>query len=151
MKNGLIVFIFFVLCTYQAQAKMHCENGVQYAVHPPKRILYFLYTDWCSFCKAMDKQVIKSDRIQQYLKQADYQLVYLNAEDQREILFNQKLYRYKANRGYHELAIHLTNDGGKLSFPSIVILNNKYEVLYQHNQFLNTNELMSILVFYSTD
>jgi thioredoxin-related protein len=94
----------------------------------PRKIMIDVYTDWCGWCKKMDKETFNHPVIAEYINK-NYYPVKLNAESKEEIIFNGNAYKYVAqgSRGYHELAAGLLN--GKMSYPSIAYMNEKMELL----------------------
>ena len=94
----------------------------------PRKIMIDVYTDWCGWCKKMDKETFNHPVIADYINQYYYP-VKLNAESKEEITFNGTTYKFVAQgaRGYHELAAGLLN--GRMSYPSIAYMNEKLELL----------------------
>lgn len=86
------------------------EENMQKEKRP---ILIDLYTDWCGWCKVMDKKTYSNKNVTSYLQQKFY-AVKLNAEGTQSITWNGKTYTT------HEFVIYLT--GGQLSFPTTVII-----------------------------
>ncbi len=82
-------------------------------------ILIDLYTDWCGWCKVMDKKTYTNQQLIKYLNEKFY-VVKFNAERRDAIIWRGKKYGFNANYKTHELAIYLTN--GQLSYPSTIIL-----------------------------
>lgn len=110
-------------------------------------VVIFFHTKWCSYCKAMLKTTFKNAKIQQSLNQSFY-FVTFDAEQKKSFTFKRKDYHYKPSgisTGIHELAEEFATIKGKVSYPTLVVLNNKLEVLYQHDGFLKADELKSIL------
>jgi len=94
----------------------------------PKKIMIDVYTDWCGWCKKMDKETFNHPVIAEYINE-NYYPVKLDAESKNEITFNGTTYKFVAQgaRGYHELAAGLLN--GKMSYPSIAYMNENMELL----------------------
>jgi thioredoxin-related protein len=84
-----------------------------------KPILIDLYTDWCGWCKVMDKKTYARQEVAQYINEHFYP-VKLDAEGRETLTLNGKQYLYNANARIHNLAIYLT--GGQLSFPHTIFL-----------------------------
>jgi Highly conserved protein containing a thioredoxin domain len=82
-------------------------------------ILIDLYTDWCGWCKVMDKKTYSNKNVSAYLKQKFYP-VKLDAEQKKAITWNGKTYDYNSNYKTHNFAVYLTN--GQLSYPTTVII-----------------------------
>jgi thioredoxin-related protein len=82
-------FLFFLCLSFalngtaQAQEQiqwMKFEEAVAANANNPKMILVDVYTDWCGWCKKMDKDTFTDPRVVAHLKKNFY-AVKLNAED----------------------------------------------------------------------
>ena len=94
----------------------------------PRKIMVDVYTDWCGWCKKMDKETFGHPVIASFINE-NYYAVKLNAEGKKEITFNGTTYKFvvQGTRGYHELAAGLLS--GKMSYPSIAYLNEDLQLL----------------------
>ena len=82
-------------------------------------ILVDLYTDWCGWCKVMDKKTYAHKQVSQYLGQKFY-AVKIDAESRQAIEWNGKSYPFNAQYKTNEFALYLTQ--GQLSYPTTVII-----------------------------
>ena len=91
-----------------------------------KKVIIDVYTDWCGWCKHMDKTTFKDSTVAAYINKNMY-AVKLDAESKEEFKFKGHTFRYieSGRKGINELAYSLLN--GKLSYPSIVYLNENFE------------------------
>jgi thioredoxin-related protein len=124
----LFVFLFGIISNYvSAQVEwLTFEEAVAKAKTDPKPIFIDVYTDWCGWCKKMDAATFSEAKVAEML-QNDFYPVKFNAEQQESINFNNHEFKFIANgrKGYNELAVALLD--GKLSYPSVVFLNEKME------------------------
>lgn len=102
----------------------------------PKKIFIDIYTDWCGWCKKMDKETFETTDVAAYLNKHFYP-VKLNAEQREEIKFGGHTFKFVAqgNRGYHELAASLLE--GKMSYPTVVFLNEDIQMLQRIPGYLD--------------
>lgn len=129
------------------------EDAVKQNTKKPKKILIDVYTDWCGWCKVMDKQTFSDPIIIQYVN-ANYYAVKLNAEMREKITFNGEEFNFvlsnpNSNKGYHELAASLLD--GKLSYPSTVVLDEKFNRIGLVPGFLKPNVFDQMIKYYGGD
>lgn len=94
-----------------------------------KGILIDVYTDWCGYCKIMDKHTFTDPEVMAYLSK-NYHLIKFNAEQKEPIEFEGRNYQWKAGgrKGYNTLARDMLE--GQMSYPSIVYYNeNKIKII----------------------
>ncbi len=91
-----------------------------------KKFFVDIYTDWCGWCKRMDRTTYKNPEVVKYLNTYFYP-VKLNAEQKEDIKFNGQTFKWKAGgkNGIHSLAYSLVD--GHLSYPTVVYLTENYE------------------------
>jgi thioredoxin-related protein len=103
------------------------EEAVELNKTAPKKIMVDVYTDWCGWCKKMDKSTFTDPAVAAYLS-ANFYPVKFNAEQKGEVKFGDHTFKFVDNgggRGVHELAYSLLN--GQMGYPAFVYLNEKYE------------------------
>ncbi len=122
------------------------EEAVEANKKVPKKIMVDVYTNWCHWCKVMDKKTFEKKNIADYLNENFYP-VKLNAEQKEDILFNDNTFKYvKGGRsGVHTLAYSLLD--GQMSYPSIVFLNEKFERAMVSAGFKKPKEFMTELEY----
>lgn len=92
--------------------------NVQYA-RETRPILIDVYTNWCGWCKHMDKTTYLQKDVVAYLNDK-YYAVKFDAESTAPITFKGKKFVYNRQYRTHELAIYLTNRN--LQFPHTIFL-----------------------------
>ena len=123
------------------------EEAVEMNKTEPRKFLIDVYTDWCGWCKVMDKKTFTDDKVKAYVNEHFY-AVKLDAEQKEEITFNENKFEYVANagrRGIHTLAYSLLD--GKMSYPSIVYLNEKFERIAIAPGYKTPEQIMTDLEF----
>lgn len=150
MMKNLLIFVFISSFSVFSQQKLKTytfEEIEKLQLEVPKPIVIFIYTNNCKFCFAMKKNTFSNIDIIDTLNNSFYFIV-LNAETKIEICFLGKTFVYKPNgfnTGVHELAIELAELNGKISYPTLTILNKNYEIMRQIDYFVNSKSLQNIL------
>lgn len=113
-----------------------------------KKIFIDVYTDWCGWCKVMDKNTFTNPVIIKYMNEK-YYAVKLNAEMKDTILFNNTTFvnpNPSGARSTHQLASSLLNN--KLSYPSTVYLDENFNMLTQVAGYLKPEAMEPILKYF---
>lgn len=84
-----------------------------------KPVFIDLYTDWCGWCKVMDKKTYSNKNVSAYLADKFY-AAKVNAEARQAISWAGKTYTFNNQYRTHNFAVYLT--GGQLSYPTTVII-----------------------------
>ena len=111
-----------------------------------KKILVDVYTDWCSWCKIMDRETFSDSLVAQYISEHFY-AVKLNAEQKETIRWNGQDYQWIASgkNGVHELARELCD--GQMSYPTFVFLTENHERIRISKGFKDAAAFYPELVF----
>jgi thioredoxin-related protein len=129
MKKLIAALVFvtftFVGNTIQAQEKakikwMSLDQAFAAIKKEPRKILIDVYTDWCGWCKVMDKNTFTDDKVADFVNKK-YYAVKLNAEQAGQITIGEKSYTYP------QIASDLMQ--GKMSYPTIVYLDEKFNMI----------------------
>lgn len=132
--SGIIISALFLLSGSSLLAQevqwMTWEQASQLAAteENPKKIFIDVYTDWCGWCKKMDKDTFQNEEVAAYMTENFY-MVKLDGEGKEPINFKGKTFKYvpSGRRGYHELALALLQ--GRLSYPTVVFLDENFNML----------------------
>ncbi|TKC10625.1 thioredoxin family protein [Pedobacter polaris] len=144
----LLISLLLIISTAKAQQQIYNFNQIDSLQKIKiKKLLVFVYTNWCSYCKAMDEVVFKDKNVVPLLNE-QYYFVKLNAEEKQSFTYQNKQFIFNQTSGYHELAIALANQK-KLIFPSTYILSSNNEIIYQHHEFINASNLSKLLTCFS--
>lgn len=93
-----------------------------------KPLMIDVYTDWCKWCKVMDKQTFPDPAVIAYINEHFY-AVKFDAEQKEPVVLGGQSFAYQSNgrSGTNMLAYSLLQ--GELSFPSIVYMSKDLKIL----------------------
>lgn len=102
------------------------QNGLELQKSSSKKMLVYVYTDWCSYCKKMESGTFSDPELIAFINK-NYIPVKLNAESREVYKLGGYEFKYIQNqgRGYNELAAALLD--GQMGYPSTVFMNEKTE------------------------
>lgn len=121
------------------------EDAIRLNKGNPKKIFVDVYTDWCHWCKVMDKKTFVDPLIIDYMNK-NYYAVKFDGESRDPIQLRGQTYRFGETGGYHELAAHLLR--GKMVYPTYVILDERFDILRPIRGFRRPPELDMILKYF---
>ena len=147
-KLGLIILFMGITSTGFCQLKSRKFEAIDGLQQIQKRkIIVFIHTDWCQFCQRMKSTTFKNQEIIQKLN-SDFYFIDLNAEEKRDISFNNQVFKYKPsgnNVGINELAVQLGTINNQIVYPVLCVLNDKNEIILQYSNYLNATDFKLIL------
>ncbi len=152
MRYILIFLLFFSWsATSNAQGRIEwmsieeAEALVKTADNP-KKVFIDVYTDWCGWCKKMDKVTFNNPEVSDYMN-ANFYMVKFNAESKDDVFVKGTTFSFvpSGRRGYHELAVALTQ--GKLSYPTVVFLDPELNMITPLPGFRTAQPFLQVAKF----
>ncbi len=150
-KYILITLLFFALTAGAQEVKwVTFEEAIELNKKEPRKILVDVYTDWCGYCKIMDKNTFNNKEVAEYIN-ATYYAVKFNAEQKEDVVYDDKVFKFKpsGSRGYHELAAALLNN--QLSYPSIVLLDEDVRIFHVVKGYKQPEPFDQIIKYFGGD
>lgn len=116
----------------------------------PKKIFVDVYTDWCGWCKKMDKDTFQNPQVAAYMEKNFY-MVKLDGEGKEPIEYKGKTFKFVASgrSGYHEFAAALMQ--GKLSYPTTIFLDEKMNMLSPVPGYQKPDAFLQIAKYFGDD
>jgi len=129
-------------------AWMSWEQAMSTSQTEARKILFYVHTSWCSWCKRMNNNTLQQPKVVDYIN-ANFYPVWFDAEQQKQLEYKGETYEYVKNskQGYHELAAKFLN--GRMSYPSVVFIDEEMEVIQPIIGFRTPDEFMKILAYFS--
>lgn len=148
-----VFFAFFLSYSHAVVAQqtinwMTWEEAVAKNKIEKKKIFVDVYTEWCGWCKKIDAQTFHDPNIVAYMN-ANYYSVKFDAEQKEDIVFRDRVFKYVKNgrKGYNELAVELLM--GKLSYPTIVFLDENIDIIQPIPGFRTVEEFEMMMEYFS--
>ncbi|MDN5204635.1 thioredoxin fold domain-containing protein [Fulvivirgaceae bacterium BMA10] len=98
---------------------LNIEEAQKLAKENPRKIFIDVYTDWCGWCKRMDKTTFENAEVAKYVNE-NYYAVKLNAESKKKIKYNGE------EMTEQQLARKMRVSG----YPTIVLVDENFETPY---------------------
>jgi len=150
----LITFSLFFLITVtstfgQGPVKWYTfEEALELMKVEKRKIVIDVYTEWCGWCKRMDKSTFQKKHISNYLN-ANYYPVKLDAEQRATINFAGQKFKFVdqgKGKSYHEFALAVTR--GQLSYPTIVFIDEDLNIIQSIPGFRSAPEFEMIMTYF---
>jgi thioredoxin-related protein len=132
----------------EVEAKMEKE---------PRKVLVDVYTNWCGPCKIMNKTTFQDPETVAYINK-HYYAIKFNAESPDEINFKGNVYKnegYDPNRSgrnsTHDLTKAIAPANGRIAYPTIVYMDENFQILAPVQGLQRPEQIMPILSFFGED
>ncbi len=148
-QSLLVLILCLVSLSVSSQNKVEWlswDDAISQHKQNPKKLYIDIYTEWCGWCKKMDKSTFTDPGIVELLN-TEYYPIKFDAEQSQTIQFNghEFIYRPNGKRGVHELAISLTNS--QLTYPSFVMLDETFARILISPGYKDADGVMKELLF----
>lgn len=116
----------------------------------PKKFVVDVYTDWCGWCKVMDRETFSKPAIVDYVNENFY-AVRFNAEQTADVTLGKQTFKYISggSRGVHELAAALLKN--QMSYPTTVFLDEKFNLIQPIAGYLEPRTFHQIITYFGKD
>jgi len=128
-------------CTHSGNAERDFEihtmaKAQKMAELEQKKIVVHVYTDWCAWCKKLEREVYTDERIGQIVNEY-YYAVRLNAESEEEIIFNGRKIKMS------ELSASL----GVKTYPTTVFIDSNGQTIGQQVGYMEVEVFEKLLAY----
>ncbi|MBP3942374.1 thioredoxin family protein [Sphingobacteriaceae bacterium WQ 2009] len=120
----------------------------------PKPILIFFHTDWCGYCRKMEKEVFTKPAIIASIN-ANYYAVKFDGESKESFVFDGQLLKNpypKRKNSLHEITLLLARRGNTsaaqkpiVTFPTTLIFNSEFILQEKSYNYLSEKQLHKLL------
>lgn len=124
----------------------------------PRKVIIDVYTDWCGPCKMMNNTTFKDPQVVKYIND-HYYAIKFNAEGGDPVTFRGQQYvnsqydpaRAQGRNGTHDLTKAIAPVQGRIAYPTIVYMNEEFEILSPVQGMYRADQIMPILTFFGDD
>lgn len=113
----------------------------------PKKIMIDVYTEWCGWCKTMDRTTFKNPDVVKYINEYFY-AVKFDAETKDTIRFENKVFvstDASNKKAPHQMAVALLN--GQMGYPTSVYMDEKLSIISPVAGYQSVQNIEPILRF----
>lgn len=129
---------------------MTFEEALEKSKTEKRKIFIDVYTDWCGWCKVMDKNTFSEPNVAKILNEQFYPVKF-DAEQKEDVVFNGTTFKFipSGRNGYHQLAAALLNN--QLSYPTVVFLDEEFRMIQPLAGYQKAPEFHKIIQFIGED
>jgi thioredoxin-related protein len=127
---------------------MTFEEAVEKSKTEKRKIFIDVYTEWCGWCKVMDKNTFNDPEVAKLLNEKFYPVKF-NAEQTEDVVFKGVTYKFIAsgNKGTHQLAAALLNN--QLSYPTVVLVEEDFKSVSPVAGYRKADEVHKMLTYFA--
>lgn len=129
---------------------MTFEEAIEASKTEKRKIFIDVYTDWCGWCKVMDKSTFSEGNVAKMLNEKFYPVKF-NAEQRADVVFAGHTFKFipSGNSGVHELAAALLKN--QMSYPTVVFLDENFAMIQPLPGYQKAPEFHRIISFIGED
>ncbi|EMS34440.1 hypothetical protein C943_03659 [Mariniradius saccharolyticus AK6] len=114
----------------------------------PKPVFLYFHTDWCTYCRKMEKEVFTKPTVTESLSN-DLYAVKFDAEFDGDVVFDGQVFsnrQLKTSRiPLHDLAILFNGQNNAFAPPLMLLLDQNFVVKKRVNQYMDSKALVETL------
>lgn len=124
------------------------DEAMDYARRDNKKVMIFVGTDWCGYCRMMQKKAFTNPDVIEYMNEKVCP-VKLNAWTKEDIWFQGYKFKFMPELHIHQLAYQLLE--GRMEYPTAVFITYRGEILGPVRGYMEHKPLLKVLRYYGED
>jgi len=126
------------------------EQAIEKSKTEKRKIFIDVFTDWCGWCKVMDKNTFSEANVAKILNEKFYPVKF-NAEQTEDVVFSGTTFKFvpSGSKGTHQLAAALLNN--QLSYPTVVFLDEEFRMIQPLPGYQKAEDFHRIIQFIGED
>ena len=154
LSISCLIVSFYFLCTSLKAQEMETVQWISFEALEdslavkPKKVFIDFYTDWCTYCRIMDKSVVTKPQVVETLNDG-YYAVRFNAESEYTVNFGGQAFINdqigKSRTPLHQIAQLLALRKGNFVAPTMIVLDKEFKVISRHFTYLDSKKLLKAL------
>jgi thioredoxin-related protein len=151
-RKLFLVACLFILCSAKVTTTssdkpdwMKLDGISEKLRSQPKPVIIDLYTNWCYWCKVMDKKTYTNSKVVSYINEHFYP-VKVDAETKDVLQWNSKAYNFNETYKVNDFTLFLT--AGQPGFPTTVIFTDEHSDPVAIQGYLAPKEIEPILKYF---
>jgi thioredoxin-related protein len=124
------------------------DEAMDYARRDNKKVMIFVVTDWCGYCRMMQKKAFTHPEVVEYMNEKVCP-VKLNAWTKEDIWFQGYKFKFMPELHIHQLAYQLLE--GRMEYPTAVFMTYRGEILGPVRGYMEHKPLLKVLRYYGDD
>lgn len=152
MRIYIILLLQLIVSGVQAENDsikwLTIEEADSLSRKEPKPLLIDVYTDWCGWCKHLDKTTYADPAVISFINR-DFYPVKLNAETSDTVSFQNKIYPPIKNRDRYVSSLAAELLQGKMSYPTTIFRYDKERINMVVPGYLDVLKMQSFLVYFT--
>lgn len=152
MKSVLMLFLLLTVGCAYAQSEeikwLTIEEAEKLNQEKPRPFVIDFYTDWCGWCKHMDKTTY-ADPVVISLVNRYFYPVKINAESSDTVRFRNKVYApvKNGNKFVSGLAVEML--GGKLAYPTTAFIYDKEKINLVVPGYIDVPKMQGFMIYFT--
>ena len=126
------------------------EEAAARQAEAPRKLVVDVYTDWCGWCKEMDRRTFADPEVAREIN-AHFYAVKLDAERAGQLSYRGRTFALESGgrRPTHALARELL--GGRLGYPTVVFMDEASEVIQAVPGFHEAGDFLKMARYFGQD